>query len=109
MASCGSTQQEGMASISGARARSPARGERAVPAAAAGPEPFVHFTNAPREGRARGRARGAFPARGDRSGSSFLFRLEEKKVTFKESLAASTPRCPVRLKSCVASRMSTDF
>lgn len=61
----------------GGRGRVPRRGASGLcRALAARPEPFVHFTNAPRDGRARGPSRGSFPARGARSGSSFLFRLE---------------------------------
>lgn len=86
--------------------RYPGRGR--VPGAgragSAGPEPFVHFTNAPGAGGPGPGpgvipcpARGSFPARPARSGSSFLFPLEERSNFLKKVWPLARPAAPSAL------------
>lgn len=85
-------------------------------AGSAGPEPFVHFTNAPGAGGPGPGpavipcpgvipglgvipcpARGSFPARPARSGSSFLFPLEERSNFLKKVWPLARPAAPSAL------------
>lgn len=95
-----------MASISGARARSPGAG-RAGCGGRSPPARSRLFISQMHPGRGgRGAVPGGRSLPGPPAREAPFCSLLRGEVTFKGSVAASTPRCPVRLKS---SRMSTDF